>query len=146
MSETLLDRLVVALDRALDFDPNVVVAPIAVSNCSRAPWKGSEAIRFVLGTPASINPRISVSVTSMLTLIAHRFVIKGELPKLPYLTTMDYFLLGSTLMVLLGLIEVVIVHRVGSRGDEAKSLRLNRFFRWSYPLPFLALLVFVLVR
>lgn len=96
--------------------------------------------------PASINPRISVSVTSMLTLIAHRFVIKGELPNLPYLTTMDYFLLGSTLMVLLGLIEVVIVHHVVSRGDEAKALRLNHIFRWSYPLPFLALLAFVLMR
>ena len=30
MSETVLDRLVVALDRALDFDPNVVDPPIAV--------------------------------------------------------------------------------------------------------------------
>ena len=82
----------------------------------------------------------------MLTLIAHRFVIQGELPNLPYLTTMDYFLLGSTLMVLLGLIEVVIVFRVFSRGNEAKALQLNRFFRWSYPLPFLALLAFVLLR
>ena len=96
--------------------------------------------------PASINPRISVSVTSMLTLIAHRFVIKGELPNLPYLTTMDYFLLGSTLMVLLGLIEVVIVLRVGSRGNDAKAQRLNRFFRWSYPLPFLGLLALVILR
>ena len=96
--------------------------------------------------PASINPRISVSVTSMLTLIAHRFVIQGELPNLPYLTTMDYFLIGSTLMVLLGLIEVVTVFRIYSNGNEAKALQLNRFFRWSYPLPFFALLTFVLFR
>ncbi len=96
--------------------------------------------------PASINPRISVSVTSMLTLIAHRFVIQGELPNLPYLTTMDYFLLGSTLMVLLGLIEVVTVFRVHSHGHEAKALRLNHFCRWSYPIPFLALLAFILLR
>ena len=96
--------------------------------------------------PASINPRVSVSVTSMLTLIAHRFVIQNELPNLPYLTTMDYFLIGSTVMVLLGLIEVVTVFRIYSSGNEAKALQLNRFFRWTYPLPFLALLAFVLFR
>jgi hypothetical protein len=96
--------------------------------------------------PVAINPRISVSVTSMLTLIAHRFVIQGELPNLPYLTTMDYFLLGSTLMVLLGLIEVVIVFRAHNRGNEDSARRLNRFFRWTYPLPFLALLAFVLFQ
>lgn len=96
--------------------------------------------------PLAINPRISVSVTSMLTLIAHRFVIQGELPNLPYLTTMDYFLLGSTLMVLLGLAEVVIVFRAIDRGDEARAKRLNQFFRWSFPIPFLGLLAFVLLR
>jgi hypothetical protein len=96
--------------------------------------------------PVAINPRISVSVTSMLTLIAHRFVIQGELPNLPYLTTMDYFLLGSTLMVLLGLVEVVAVFRVYSRGDESKAMRINHFCRWTYPIPFLALLAFVLLQ
>ena len=96
--------------------------------------------------PEAINPRISVSVTSMLTLIAHRFVIQGELPNLPYLTTMDYFLLGSTLMVLLGLVEVVVVFRILSHGNESKALRFNRFFRRSYPLLFLALLAFALLR
>lgn len=30
MNETVLDRLVVALDRSMDFDPNVVAAPIAI--------------------------------------------------------------------------------------------------------------------
>ena len=95
--------------------------------------------------PVAINPRISVSVTSMLTLIAHRFVVQGELPNLPYLTTMDYFLLGSTLMVLLGLIEVVAVFRVLNRGDEVKAQNLNRFFRYSYPIPFIALIAYVLL-
>jgi len=95
--------------------------------------------------PVAINPRISVSVTSMLTLIAHRFVVQGELPNLPYLTTMDYFLLGSTLMVLLGLVEVVIVFRALNSGNEDKALKLNRFFRWSYPIPFVVLLAYVLL-
>jgi hypothetical protein len=95
--------------------------------------------------PVAINPRISVSVTSMLTLIAHRYVIQGELPNLPYLTTMDYFLLGSTLVVLLGLVEVVTVFRILSNGNERKAHQYNRFFRWTYPIPFIALLALVLL-
>ena len=92
----------------------------------------------------AINPRISVSVTSMLTLIAHRFVIQGELPRLPYLTRMDYFLLGSTFMVLLALVGVVAVFKVLNDGNRAKAERLNLIFRWGFPLAFIVLLVAVL--
>ncbi len=49
-------------------------------------------------------------------------------------------------MALLWLIKAVIVRHVGSRGNDAKALPLNNIFRWSYPLPFLALLGFVLMR
>jgi len=86
------------------------------------------------------NPRISVSVTSMLTLIAHRFVVSGELPKLSYLTRMDYFLLGSTFMVLVGLIGVVTVAKVISKDKRPRAERINGIFRWVYPLVFLAIL------
>jgi hypothetical protein len=42
--------------------------------------------------------------------------------------------------------RTLIVHHVANRGDEAKALHLNHLFRWSYPLPFLSLLAFVLMR
>lgn len=90
--------------------------------------------------PEAINPRISISVTSMLTLIAHRFVVGGSLPKLSYLTQMDFFLLGSTFMVLLGLIGVVTVARVSSRGCPELGLKLNGIFRWVYPIIFFTML------
>ena len=90
--------------------------------------------------PEAVNPRISISVTSMLTLIAHRFVVASELPRLSYLTQLDYFLLGSTFMVLLGLIGVVAVARVTLRGNPELGIRLNGVFRWVYPIVFLSLL------
>ncbi|MGB0257488.1 MAG: hypothetical protein ACPGES_02435 [Coraliomargarita sp.] len=94
--------------------------------------------------PSAINPRVSISVTSMLTLIAHRFVVQKELPHLPYLTKMDFFLLGSTLIVLIGLIGVVVVIKAHSSGDEAHTKQWNELFKWAYPLAFLVLLVFTL--
>jgi hypothetical protein len=93
----------------------------------------------------AINPRVSISVTSMLTLIAHRFVVGSELPRLSYLTQMDYFLLGATFMVLLGLIGVVTVARVTSRGNPELGVQLNVFFRWLYPVVFVCILALFLV-
>ena len=89
----------------------------------------------------AINPRISISVTSMLTLIAHRFVVGSNLPKLAYLTNMDYFLLSCTVMVLLSLVGVVTVFRVSSSGRPELATRLNRIFRWVYPAIFLVIII-----
>lgn len=89
----------------------------------------------------AINPRVSVSVTSMLTFIAHRFVIRGELPRLSYLTRMDYFLLGSTALVLLGLAGVVAVFKAHVDGHKVAAIRINTFFRWAYPTVFLVLFI-----
>ena len=44
----------------------------------------------------------------MLTLIAYRFAIGSEVPKLPYLTRLDAFILASSLLVFLSLIEVML--------------------------------------
>jgi len=87
------------------------------------------------------NPRISISVTSMLTLIAHRFVVGSELPRLSYLTQMDYFLLGSTFMVLMGLMGVVTVARVLSRGNKDLAVKLNAVFRLLYPVIFCCIFI-----
>ena len=89
----------------------------------------------------AINPRISISVTSMLTLIAHRFVAGSQLPKLSYLTNMDYFLLSCTIMVLLSLVAVVTLSRLSSCGRPDFAFRLNRFFRWLYPMIFIGVIM-----
>lgn len=97
---------------------------------------------MVFWMPPSVIPaRISIAVTSMLTLIAHRFVVAQELPRLPYLTRMDHFLLGAAFMVLVSLIGVVMVTRVFNQGDEEKARRLNRVMRWVYPIFAVGLLV-----
>ncbi|NIP31762.1 MAG: hypothetical protein GTO02_19835, partial [Candidatus Dadabacteria bacterium] len=45
--------------------------------------------------PAQMGPRFSISITAILTLIAYRFLLGNLLPKISYLTYMDYFLFGS---------------------------------------------------
>jgi hypothetical protein len=43
--------------------------------------------------------QVSIAMTSMLTLIAYRFAIDSQLPRLPYMTRLDVFILASTLLV-----------------------------------------------
>ena len=111
----------------------VVTAGIILCMASLVFWLGLEAI----------NPRISISVTSMLTLVAHRFVVQSQLPRLPYLTKMDHFLLGAALLVLVGLVGVVTVHKLGA-SDKEKAQKLNNILRWLHPLAFLGLLSIVI--
>jgi hypothetical protein len=54
------------------------------------------------------------AVTSMLTLIAYRFAIGSEVPKLPYLTRLDAFILASSVLVFLSLIEVMVTTRLAT--------------------------------
>lgn len=93
--------------------------------------------------PKYVPPRISVAVTSMLTLIAYRFLLGANLPQLAYLTRMDHFLIGSTLLVLLTIIQVAVTTRMVDRDQGSLADRVNRSSRWLFPAAFVGLLVVV---
>lgn len=91
--------------------------------------------------PKFVAPRLSVTVTSMLTLIAYRFLLGGVLPRLSYLTRMDYFLIGSTLLVLLAVIQVTATTQAEDRDHGRRARRMNIHSRWVFPALFLGLMV-----
>jgi hypothetical protein len=91
---------------------------------------------FWLG-PQHVGPRLSVSVTSMLTLIAYRFLLGQSLPPVSYLTRLDYFLLGATILVFVALIQVALT----SSMSEERAEWINRNSRWIFPVAFLGLIV-----
>lgn len=91
---------------------------------------------FWLG-PANVGPRLSVSVTSMLTLIAYRFLLGQSLPPVSYLTRLDYFLLGATILVFIALIEVTVTSSMTEEGAAS----INRHSRWVFPTAFVVLLI-----
>jgi len=91
--------------------------------------------------PENLGPRLSVSVTSMLTLVAYRFLLGQSLPPVSYLTRLDYFLLGATILVFVALIQVASTSALkGDHGAE-RGAAINRFSRWSFPAAFVALVV-----
>jgi Neurotransmitter-gated ion-channel ligand binding domain/Neurotransmitter-gated ion-channel transmembrane region len=86
--------------------------------------------------PKHVGPRLSVTVTAMLTLIAYRFLLAQMLPRLSYLTLMDYFLIGSTLLVLLAVIEVAATTRAMDRDHGRRAQQINTHSRWFFPTIF----------
>jgi hypothetical protein len=75
-----------------------------------------------------------VSVTSVLTLIAYHIALTGKLPDISYLTRMDLFLFGSTLLVFLSLIEVVATSRLAKSGRLELARRFDIVCRVAFPL------------
>ena len=95
--------------------------------------------------PKHVGPQISVSVTALLTMIAYRFLLANLLPRIGYLTRLDHFTLGSTLLVFLGLVVCVLtIHLVG-RGREDLAGRIDRACRVLFPASFVLVVVFAFV-
>ena len=84
--------------------------------------------------PADSSSQLSVSVTSVLTLIAYHIALTGKLPDISYLTRMDLFLFGSTLLVFLSLIEVVATSRLAKSGRLELARRFDIVCRLGFPL------------
>jgi len=89
--------------------------------------------------PALAASQISVSVTAMLTMIAYRFALAGMMPRLNFLTSLDNFVLVSTLLVFLAMIEVVYTAYLTTNDQLEKARKVDRVARVVAPLVYFAL-------
>jgi hypothetical protein len=87
--------------------------------------------------PINASSQVSIAMTSMLTLIAYRFAIDSQLPPLPYMTRLDVFILTSTLLVFLSLIEVVATIILDNGQKKKRAKRIDGFCRVIFPVVFL---------
>jgi hypothetical protein len=89
--------------------------------------------------PSLVASQISVSVTAMLTMIAYRFALAGLIPRLAFLTSLDYFVLVSTLAVFISMIEVIYTAHLANDGQLKKARLIDRYARWMVPLIYVGL-------
>lgn len=85
--------------------------------------------------------QIGISVTAMLTLIAYTFAIGNHLPKVAYLTRLDHFVLASTVLVFLALMEVTVASYQVRCGRVELARRIDRWARWCFPLMFVLIIL-----
>src|SRR2546430_8488317 len=86
--------------------------------------------------PTTSSSQISVAVTSMLTLIAYRFAIDSQLPRLPYMTHLDAFILTSTLLAFFSLIEVLVTTILDNNQQTERAKKIDRYCRAIFPIIF----------
>jgi len=86
--------------------------------------------------PAVVPTRVGVVVTTMLTLIAYRFMLANHVPRLSYLTRLDWFMLGATVLLVLTLFAMAGTSYLVSREQEASVKKIDRAGRVLYPLVF----------
>jgi len=86
--------------------------------------------------PALYGPQIGLSATSMLTLIATIFATANFVPKLGYLTVLDRFIVGSTILVFLALVESLTTIYLVSQDKKELALRIDKFSRLIFPITF----------
>ncbi|MEH6515215.1 MAG: hypothetical protein V7742_00935 [Halioglobus sp.] len=94
--------------------------------------------------PKESGSQLSVAVTAALTLIAYHIALAGKLPDIPYLTRMDKFLFGSTLMVFTALLEVVFTSRLAGAGRLRLARSMDRVCAILFPLTFIAIAAYAL--
>src|SRR5258707_1548094 len=86
--------------------------------------------------PVNANSQISVAVTSMLTLIAYRYAVDSQLPRLPYMTRIDLFFLVSTLLGFFSLIDVLVTTILDNNQQTEHAKKIDRYCRVIFPVIF----------
>jgi hypothetical protein len=88
----------------------------------------------------NVGVRIGVATSSILTMIAHRFVLASLLPRLPYMTRMDYFTVGSTLLVFMALVTVIFTSFLTGKEYDSLAHKVDITARVTFPAFFLFLI------
>lgn len=95
--------------------------------------------------PQQTGSQLAMSMTSVLTLIAYHIALGSKLPEIPYMTRLDLFVFGSTLIVFASLIEVVITSRLSTSDRLNRARKIDMICRWIFPVVFILITVYSFV-
>jgi gamma-aminobutyric acid receptor subunit beta len=95
--------------------------------------------------PRNLGPQMALAATSMLTLITFQFTMNDLLPRIGYFTQLDTFILSSSLLVFLALIEAVMTGYLVAGAKEALARRIDQASRIGFPVVFLLVILLTLV-
>ncbi len=95
--------------------------------------------------PEHLEAQVGVSATSVLTLVAFQFAVGILLPRISYLTRMDFFMLVTSIMIFLALVEGVTTSKLATTGRKELALRIDHYSRICFPIAYLvfALIIFL---
>lgn len=84
--------------------------------------------------------RMGFSLTLFLAAVAASFVTAGLIPRISYLTLLDYFMLGSYVLIFLTVVENALVYKLAHRGRIDTADRVDRVSLIAFPIAFVVFL------
>ncbi len=91
--------------------------------------------------PAQMGIQTGIGTGMMLSIIAFLFSLQRILPKVPYLTRIDYFVYSSLFFIVLAFLETLVSCGMHSRGHEAAARRLDVISRIVFPVAFITVII-----
>ncbi len=88
-----------------------------------------------------VGTRMNIAAASVLTIIFFQFHLGKLIPWAPYFTRVDYFSLGSMLLVFLALAQAVSGNALAKGGHESLALNIQWWSRLLFPASFVALII-----
>ena len=83
--------------------------------------------------PSEGGSQLGVAVTAFLTMIAYHVALTSLLPEISYLTRLDVFVFGTTLLVFFAMLEVVVTTGL-ARTNRVRTARwMDRVCRLIFP-------------
>ncbi len=92
--------------------------------------------------PVHLGTQIGLSATVMVILVIFQLNLGSVLPRVSYLTRVDYFVLGSLFLVFLALVEAVTSGTIAAEGKHVLAQKLDRWSRVVFPTSFILLFIF----
>jgi hypothetical protein len=89
--------------------------------------------------------QIGVGFTLMLTVVAFNFYSASILPKLPYNTFIEYVIIVGYIFIFLGILAVIINHRINGVEDKGDKIPLLKYFRYGFPLVYAIIMIVLYV-
>jgi len=85
--------------------------------------------------------QIGVGFTLMLTVVAFNFYSASILPKLPYNTFIEYVIIVGYIFIFLGILAVIINHRINGEENKQDRIPLLKYFRYGFPLVYTIIMI-----
>src|SRR5882757_3061994 len=115
-------------------------------------WQMMVPLGIVLGMafavfflpPKDLSDRMSVIIASLLTVVALSYSLHSGLPKISYLTAIDWFFVLAYVFLGLAMAGMVWINTLYDR-DEVRAIRYDRWLRWAYSGTYLLASVIVVI-
>lgn len=89
--------------------------------------------------------RLGVLFTGILTVVAYQLVLSSGLPPVSYFILTDVLIGYSFLLMTLTVVENISLSALHRSGREAQAERMDRIFRWLFPVSYLIGLTLIVV-